>query len=1331
MLSAADIQLSVEHLTTKQGLPHNKVNCIAQDEDGLLYFGTSYGAALYDGYKFEKLILSDHATNFRVQDIAICSGGNVWIATYQCGLILYNRQSGEITQFLHSSLYKQLSKIRNITTLEIDSKGTLWVGTAHNGVFTIINANLTIDALLPQQISKQAVATNKVILCFLPEKDAMWIGTHGDGLIHYKPLSQTSTRYNSSLPDNLHLAGNEVWALQNKGNTLLVGTNNGLDLLDTEQEIIRHYYQKPHHPQIGSNIIKAFSAESETVYWAATQEDGLYRLEFKGDNLHRQVFRHHPTDKSGLNVNSLLSLFHDRSGILWIGTWTGGINKYDPATSKFKNIRYHDQTSLPASNQVWSICQAGPESIWLGTHSMGLCRYTTGERTLESIPIPGERRDQHSNSITKINSSNNQLLLLGTWGSGLHVINYKGKKLFPKLRFNKAPEALNDSRIYSIYEDLTGNFWIGTTNIGVVRYKPEDEKPFKLFDKVPTLARKLYHNDIRSITEDSKGQLWLATRSDGLLKVRKDDMGEIYDVTTYAYTFPDSLPKSEKHLANYALFTDSNGYIWVGTEAGIIRIHPETDEQLFISEANGLSNNIITEFTEDQQGHIWVSTFGGLSRIHAETLTINTFHTNISFYGIFFHPALKLMYAGSDHGLYEFNPLDLPTNTYLPQIIFTDFRIHHTSIQPGAPYLGKNILSKPINHTSDIVLPHNLSDFAIDFSALSYSMPQKNSYRFMLEGFDQQWHPITQKQRTATYTNLTAGTYTFKVMAANSQGQWNPTPRILKITILPPWWKSNLAYMLYVCLAILAIFLLIRFVQSKERLKHAMEVRKLEHERNDTVSRMKLAFFTNISHELRTPLTLLSGPLEILMERDNDGWRSRQYEIIHKSTRTLMRLVSQILDFRKIENHKLKLVTELRDLRSFIQEKAELFQEQATEKGLKLTVHTPGNAEKTYFDGSKMEQVLNNLLSNAIKFTPPKGKISVSLSKTDNYHTITISDTGCGIGRDHLPYIFDRFYQSNEAQSIGTGLGLAISKGIVELHKGSIEVKSEPNKGSTFTISLPRSSQSEINITDSCFTDDQQQEPQDDKIKILVIDDNAEIREFISDNLQDTYEILEANDGVSGLQVVKKTMPSLIICDVMMESMQGTEVCQTLKNDRSTSHIPVILLTAKTSIESRIKGLETGADDYITKPFSMAVLRSRIKNILTQRDKLQADFRQKLALEPQHTNELSLDEKFLEETKEHIIKNISETDYSIDDLSTALHMTHDHFYRKIKALTGLTANQFIRRIKLNRAAELLIQTDLTIAEIVWQTGFNHQSYFSKCFKQQFNCLPSDYRKTAH
>jgi signal transduction histidine kinase/DNA-binding response OmpR family regulator len=933
------------------------------------------------------------------------------------------------------------------------------------------------------------------------------------------------------------------------------------------------------------------------------------------------------------------------------------------------------------------------------------------------------------------------------------------KKFIHYKHNDKIPTSIADDRVWNILEDSSNRLWIGTFAAGLQIFD-RDKKiflpPFKQTDIRCLLTATLF--------EDKRGNIWTAGYF-GVDKILKNGRGVIH------YNSKKNDPNSLISDDIRSITQDSRGLMWIATNDGLSILNPETNRFISLAKKDGLPDNQVLNVLEDNKGAMWVSTSNGLGRITlapgngAYKFQFERFDETDGLQGGEFtvNAALKtnkgeLVFGGS-HGFNIFDPLSIHPNIDEPKLIFTGFQLFNKSIAANEAVDGHIVLTKAISATQKITLKHSENVFTIEFAALNFFNPNKITHQYIMEGFDKGWLTADNATLKATYTNLDGGDYTFKVRAIGQEGKWKPSYIKLKIKVLPPFWKSTLAYVIYLLMITGTLFFIRRrgiqkirrqFIAEKEKqeAKLIIEQERQEVKRMQDLDQLKTKFLTNVSHEFRTPISLIMAPVEKMLTRA-DQEQKQQLGMIGKNARRLLNLVNQLLDFRKMEIQELKLHSKPGDIVKFINEIYLSFTDIAEQKGINFIFDTSADSLFTDFDHDKIERILFNLLSNAFKFTLPGGQVSVLLnvdSETDGAPLeIKVIDTGIGIPHEKQSKIFERFFQHDIPESMinqGSGIGLAITHEFVKMHGGEITVESEPDHGSCFIIKLPfviyngrdtgLPSDDGVDkdiVNEITHVEDKSIEKQprsNKKPVVLLVEDNDDFRFYLKDNLKDIYKLVEAANGKDGWQKALSQHPDLIVSDISMPAMTGIDLCKKLKNDSRTSHIPVILLTALTGESEQLKGLEIGANDYITKPFNFEILLSKIKNILVLKDVYKRTYKKQMDVQLQEIPLQNEDEILLKNIVEYIELNILNDNLSVDELSRQMGISRGSLYNKVLMLTNKSPGEFIRSIRLKKAAYLLENSQMTVSQICYEVGFNTPKHFTKMFKEEYNILPSAY-----
>ncbi len=1362
-----------DHIGTDDGLSQSDVNCIYQDSYGFMWFGTHDGLNRYDGYSFSVFKPDQKSTNINSNLIYAMTGddnGNLWIGSTGDGLFYYDKKKETFRQFKYNKEDDHSISNNYITRLYIDSKNRLWIATKED--VNMVDLSVSMDSIKFEKFKFVIKDTDErqdgsVINSIYENSDGeLLLGGHLG--IYQLKLDAGGKSYFKLISDEIGFGTESVGVIaQDRYNTYIVGTGQGLFVQnnDKDQKFIK----------IREGNFTSLAFDDMNHIWAGTDNGLLY---FDNSSSLKQprlikTFSYKPEDKNSISKNIITSLFIDRTGILWVGTNGGGVNKFDPNRKKFKHVKRNLKENSLSYDKIRSIFEDSNGTFWVGTEGGGLNKGNSGKEKYAAFTSTNELRKVFA--LEEISIKNRKFLLEGGQN---HPYLFKIDITNPRDKTPKITrlEGIHRS-VFSLLNDSQDNLWIGTYSGGLYRWIKDVDGNYSKqnFKENTNDVNSLANNIVRNIYEDSKGNIWIAT-GDGLSQL---PITEKYkeDPKFKNYKKDEEDPNSLSHNYILSLFENRKGELWIGTfGGGLNKLIPGENgkEATFknYSIAQGLPNNVIKAILEDEQGHLWVSTNKGLSMFDTDQEIFKNFDVSDGLQDSEFQELASLkrkdgeLVFGGINGFNAFYPREINDNKTAPETVVTKLSIFNEEIAVGEEINGRVLLEENISEVKDITLDYSENSFSFEFSSLHFSAPKKNQYAYKLEGFDNDWVYASSDKRFATYTNIEPGNYTLKVKSSNNDGLWDNTPYTLQLTVRPPIYRTTVAYIIYGLLLLLLLAGLWRFTIISNTKKHQLELEHLEKEKNDELQTLKLDFFTNISHEFKTPLTLIKAPLEYLLSSKEEIGASNlkeQYQLMHKNTNYLLRLVNQLLDFRKINQGKMSLVVRHTDIVFFIKEVAEPFQLLAFKKSVKFNIVSSQEHFKTWFDHNALEKVINNLLSNAFKFTPEGGEIIVEIDVDKNGPTekenviIKVKDNGLGISDVKKNIIFEKYYTEKENEKVnskGVGIGLAFTKSLVELHLGSISVENNEGGGSCFTVTLPTDKQAYENAEDiSCkeITDndylvrsseaeslaiDLNDELEDynlSKVRsknpvLLIVDDNPDIIQFIKQVMGKTYTVFEANNGERGMEIAKKVLPNIIITDVVMPVMGGIEFCEMIKTTNITSHIPVIMLTAKTSQESEIEGLSHGADAYLKKPFNVQVLELKVANILKDREELRKRFKKEITLQPKEVTVTSLDEKFLQQAVETVEKHMMNTDFNVEMLVKEMGHSRSNLYLKFKELTGLSSSEFIRNIRLKRAIQLLDNSDFSVKEIMFRTGFNTASYFSKCFKKEFGVVPSEYIK---
>ncbi|TXE13914.1 response regulator [Seonamhaeicola algicola] len=1373
LITNAQSNIKFERITTSEGLSQSDINCIYQDNDGFMWFGTFDGLNKYDGYKFDYYVPNPNNNNSISSNIVFTiSGdtkGNLWIGTTGGGLNKLNKKTETFTRNYHIESDSTTIDSDIIRVVFVDNKDRVWVAT-DKGVNLLINETPEGKMIF----KRLELPFNKIIKTIYQDKTGtIWFSATeklfelvetNDGAFKFKKLN-----YRPDVPNTtISYLGEDK-----KGN-LLIGTSKGLFV-----KSLKHKKRKARH--ILKNPVKSLVIDNDNHYWVGTNNGVLqYELNDKGRQLVKENrFTYDPVNPNSLSKNLVNILYKDKTGIIWIGTNGGGVNKVNPKKKQFLHVKKTSSPNSLSYDKIRALFEDSLGNIWIGTEGGGLnllpkseigtyTNFKKFEKVLRGF------------ALQEVEINNRKKLLIGDGNKrGLYMLDIEDAINKPNTKVELLLETTNS--VFSILKDADNTIWVGTYNGGVYRMVKNDKGTYNVseFTNNPENKYSISNNIIRYIYQDSKGNIWFAT-GDGLSKLEYNELLEedpMFDV--YKTNKQDANSISHNYIM--PIYEHSSGDIYIGTfGGGLNRYMPPRNgsPEKFIRyyQKDGLANNVVKSILEDHLGHIWVSTNKGLSKFNPENQTFKNYDVNDGLQDNEFQElaGLKLssgaLMFGGINGFNVFTPSQINDNVLPSETIISNFSIFNEIVKVGKIYNKTVVLDSAIAYKKHLNLAYDQNSFTIEFTGLHYEAPLKNKFTYKLEGYDKNWVTSTSNNRFANYTNISPGNYTFKVKSSNSDGVWDATPSTLSLYIAPPFWKTNFAYFIYTLFTIGLLLAFRKYTIIGTTRKHQLELDQLEKEQKEELQKIKLEFFTNISHEFRTPLTLIKGPLDYLLTsnttKDNEVVQE-QAQIMLKNTNYLLRLVNQLLDFRKINQGKMRLVIRNTEIINFIKDIGEPFQFIAHKQDIDFNIKSPHKSIKAWFDHDALEKITKNLLSNAFKFTPAGGEVTINILKetetqqndTTDFVVIEVKNTGIGISKDDIENIFERFYtkknkkRNNDFQN-GAGIGLAFTKNLINFHQGTIKVESEPNETTTFIVKLPqrktayekipeisikeknesdflvRSSEQEsfaIQLNDE-ITDSQISSSRSKLPVLLVVDDNKDIRNFIKRALGESYKVLEASNGAEGLEIANKSIPNIILTDVIMPVMDGIELCNVLKSQNETSHIPVIMLTAKSSNESEIEGLKIGADGYMKKPFDINILKLKLSNILKYREGLKKKFNREITLQPEEVTVTSLDEKFLKKAIEIVEKHMMNTDFNVELLVKEMGLSRSNLYVKFKELTGLSSSAFIRNIRLKRAVQLLEQSNFSVKEIMYMTGFNTSSYFSQCFKKQFGMLPREYVK---
>ncbi|MDD3080566.1 MAG: two-component regulator propeller domain-containing protein [Paludibacter sp.] len=1316
---------NIRRLSVEQGLSNNNIVNIIEDRKGFIWISTKSGLNRFDGNHFKVFKHSPFIPNTIATDVLnpifiSKNADEIWIATERNGMNSYNFSTHQFNYYGHNYNSENPSSIAadGITDIKDDENGNLWIATYQKG-FDFFNKN-----------TKEFIHFNQ------------------------SNIKNLVTDYNWTILDD------------RQGHLYIGHVLNGLSIVDIKKRTAVNFSHDPSNPEsIPDNSVYCIFIDSKKNVWLGTG-NGLALFNPSTEKF--RVFRKLDNKANSLSNNNIKCITETSDNKLWIGTVGGGINIFDfndqlfnnPDEVRFDHIPVSSGPNGIPNGSITSIMQDTFGNIWIGTLGGGLYFIANKENffnTISYLPIPGNQNTISNNSVNCMLFNNSGNLIVGTNGSGVDILS--DNKFIGNLNSNNS--MLNSNNISGLYKLKNGNILLGTETGKIYILNPENSqlKPFRniipeniqikfflqdLDDNILAgTNRGLYvqkkdgsvknifvnnsgvtDNVHRSIIQDQNGNYWVGTLGGGL----------------------DILDKNFKMLRFYGnydgfygisqIFQDSKKRIWVGRRENLVMFQSCNDSAFVQYGLNeGLTENNIKAIAEGTTADdIWISTTSGISNLNVATGKITNYTQADGIpYGDYVSAAVTkskngIIYFGSQNGICYFNPAVSQQNSALPAVEISEI----------------SIISDENTHTgepADIPIQNNISfkydesTIRIAYNILDYSLSSKVEFSYMMKGLSDNWYNV-HNEKQLTFRNLRPGNYTFQIRARLRNQDWSKEFTSFDFTIDPPFWFSWWAKTIYFVLIVLVSLYIIRFYKRKLNLENSLYLEKQNHLQEQSLNNERLRFYTNITHELRTPLTLIIGPIEdLISDKSLQPGHLKKINSIHRSAVRLLELINQLLEFRKSETSNRKLSVIKGNIADLIHETGLKFEELNQNKDVQINVTLPDESPEIYFDPEVITIILDNLLSNALKYTYT-GEISLKLAFTTiegiRYCKIIVSDTGIGIPEEELNHIFDRYYQVKSHKKVsGTGIGLSLVKNLIELHEGTITVESKVNAGTTFNIIL---------LVNNSYPDALHAEPKNARLPeqeiintftkqmILIVEDNIEIRDYISECFTDSFEILVAEDGLQGLNLCLEKIPDIVITDIMMPVMDGIEMCKKIKEDIRTSHIPVIMLTAKDSIQDKTEGYDTGADSYITKPFSGNLLRSRVNNLLESRKKIAEMLSSQTAMKHSIVKEAisKLDNDFIEKLTKIIEENLETEQLNIAQIADQLYMSHSTLYRKIKALTGLSANEFIRKIRIYNAEKLLLTGKYNINEIIFKVGISSPAYFRQCFKEEFGVTPTEY-----
>ncbi len=1328
-VSAEDFKIT--KISPEGGFSYDAISSISEDKFGFIWFGSSNGVYRYNSVETAKYVNSPgnkaSIPGNNVKSLFLDLKKNLWIGTNK-GLSLFDYKKENFRRY---SFHDINGNPKGINVLQIlqTADSSYWMVDDYGFAAIDFKKNLVTYLPLPENQTQDVI--RMAVKC--KESDRIWLGGVNGGIYYCDPpyrkisffVRQRTQNVYAILPDGDHIWAGYYWG--------------GADKFDSRGILTEHYGddQKGRNWISSSNVRSIFRNKDEI--WLGTFK-GLVRIKPGGIEIVEK--EKYP----GLQNSSIFQIYRDSGNGIWIGTWSGGLSYINEWANSFEHFRRESFDNSLSDNVVSDFEETSDGNVVASTEEGHLNYLDHKTHKFSPTRIKGSKGLVFS--IKSLHTDRNGTLWIGTYASGI---------FYQKLGSNEYVHFDPIDDFTEQFFDITSNgesMWFGSSaglfcynlqNHEIKKYLPKSSDPESLSSK-----------DTRSLLIDSNGNLWVGTLN-GLDKKNKDSEKFI----RYFYN-----PEENNRISSnviYSLMEDSKHHIWIGTSGGGVNIYdPVTDTFSQLSKKDGLPGDDVYGILQDDTEVVWMSTENGISAYSPTTKSFRNFDYSDGLQGNQFNPGSAFIskngeiYFGGSNGFTRFDPKKMKENPIAPKAFIVGLEVNNQKVTfENDPKLIKQSLLT----LSHLDLEYNQNSIRVEFVANNFLLPQKNRFKYRLNGYSNDWIEI-RKDNKAIYTKIPPGDYVFEVMAANNDGKWNDMPTRLSITIHRPFWSSAYAFAFYFMVILVLFYALQRELRIRNRLKNSILQERIQRENEEKLHQLKLQFFTNISHEFRTPLTLILSPLAIL-KRKISGLEEplEQVALIENNTNRLLRLVNQILDIRKVELGKVDFQPQSFDLIVLCQEIFQCFSLQENDHNFKFTFEADFSSLFILIEPDKIDKLIFNLLSNAMKYTNPGGTILLSIKNTEwkpeaqpepfhhslgepitgKFVTVIVKNEGPGIEPSDLGNIFDRFYQA-PGQITGTGIGLHLCAEYILLHHGQIEVFTGTNLGTTFYVRLPVT-QTEIEkavnetISQSIHFDEREALPfhlSTDKLKseeeaqVLVVEDNKEMQKFLFKILSEHYHVITADDGSEGLQKVREFDPDLVLTDVMMPGMNGNEFCRILKTDLSTSHIPVLMLTALSSVESQVEGFETGADDYIVKPFDDRVLLLKIRNMLDSRSRMREKFLKANGEWQEEMQKFQPDRDLLDKATEIIENHIIDPNFSVDILASELLLSRSSLHRKLRALTNQAATEYIKFVRINKSIELIKSGETNIDEICFMVGFNSHPYFSTCFKKQTGQTPSEY-----
>lgn len=1335
-----DFFTDIKHFERQYELSNRSIKCIVQDSTGFLWIGTSNGLNKFDGnnithYYADPYDSTSISDNY-IQNLYIDSDGILWVLTpdYFCR---YNEEKDNFTQFRFTEDTKN-TQTSNPGGIVEDSQGNIWLGTPEQGLHSF---NKRTGEFQFHPLPGQTIA------CLAIDKDEnLWIGSLGKIFI-YNIKSNTYSVVNVPRNETLvKIAPGQQYAL----------TRDRLYYISYQGSTVILHAAPESPPYKKAEILSVLSTPD--YLWYGSRGEGIFIYDKKKRKFYSAQYD--SNSRNSLSDNTVRILYKDRYGVVWIGT-DDGLNKYIPHVNPFLLYSYDENRNSVISNLITGFTEDIYHRVWISTYG-GVSRFDPQTKiftNFKEFTLSDGKRISCKNMRDITTDSKGNIWFLPKWG--ILKLDEETKQYSSyRLLFNHS-EA---SDLLCIYAE-NDNIWVGSYGDGLFQI---DNTTGTIITAFNTGNSQISSNYIKNVIRLDDGTLCLATLRTGI---------DIYNPLTHQFRNIHFSDLTHNYMSDFVndVFQDSKKNIWVLSWHGAFVLNKNWDIVYQFTTDNGLLSNELNTIFEDNNGNIWLGSTNGLSRLQGYTgnnIHISNYTTEdgiasnlISTNSFFVSSDKETVYVGTANGINVFRPKDVPVNNRAIAPIITSLRVFNKEIKPNMEINGQVILQRPIYQQSSIQLNHKQKSISIHFVSLDFSQSKNFKYAYKLDGLDKDWL-YTGDNNSANYNNLPPGDYTFRVKAKNMSGIWSQET-LLYISVQPPWWNTWWAYVLYAISAISISLIISRIFVYQEKLKQNLRIEKIQHDKENELNDIRLRFYTNISHDIRTPLTLIVGPLSsILKYEDLSTDVKGQLKLVNKNASYLLSLINQLLDFRTMEVGERKLMVSQHNIVQFVQEITQAFDLYARQKNIELTFTSREGEENIYFDPQLMSKVFYNLISNAIKFTNENGKISVTITASTDEVFVSVSDTGIGISAEEQKKIFEDFYQIqqhnatalSDTYTSGSGIGLSIVKKYVEIHHGKVCVESKLGIGSSFTVVLkkgidhfsecqidkdysPESSRAissnQEDTKSTCSDNHTAANNEHLRNSVLVVDDNSDIVQYMSRCLQTDFIVYTASNGKQGLEIAEKELPDIIISDIIMPEMDGFELAKALKGNELTAHIPLLFLTAKSSVEDTVKGVEVGAVEYITKPFHEAILLAKVKNLVKDRNLLQKNLKEQyqkflqadLQIDEEKSSVENISDAFMIKVVQYVESNVVNSELNAENVASHFNISKVQLYRKLKAVSDLSITDIIYEIRIKKAEELLLKSSLNISEIAYSLNFSDPFHFSKMFKKKTGVSPMQYRKS--